>query len=318
MREGVSTKRGYRRRRRPEERVNILGGEVDLVRPEEVLHHVQINAASGRRFVVANHNAHSFYLLGPEPELADFYRDADLIEVDSTPVIFFARLLGLRSRQFHRCTYLDWRDQFWSLAEKNRWRVYYLGGAPGVAERAAKKIRAAYPGVVLATRHGYFDPETSGAENRGVIDAISAFRPQILFVGMGMPRQELWIHRNKRDLPPCVIFSVGAAFDYEAGVQRTAPRWTGRLGLEWVFRLAADPRRLFRRYCVEPWSLVGRAVNDVLILSSKRRIPATLGTSAEIRRDRVEHGESRQGSRPAVQSEHPSASDRALENDSVM
>jgi hypothetical protein len=81
------------------------------------------------------------------------------------------------------------------------------------------------------------------------------------------------------------MFSVGAAFDYEAGVQRTAPRWTGRLGLEWLFRLAADPRRLFRRYCVEPWFLIGRAINDVLILSSKRRNPATLSPFADGQRN---------------------------------
>ncbi|HEY0053078.1 MAG TPA: WecB/TagA/CpsF family glycosyltransferase, partial [Caulobacteraceae bacterium] len=90
-----------------------------------------------------------------------------------------------------------------------------------------------------------------------------AFRPDVLMVGMGMPRQELWILDHFEALPDCVILPVGAAFDYEAGVQAAAPRWMGRLGLEWLFRLAHDPKRLFVRYCVEPWTLVGPALGDL-------------------------------------------------------
>ena len=86
-----------------------------------------------------------------------------------------------------------------------------------------------------------------------------------------MPRQEAWIARNLAALPDCVILNVGAAFDYEAGVQRAAPRWMGRVGLEWLYRLAHDPRRLFRRYCVEPWSLAGPAARDVLTALRRRR-----------------------------------------------
>ena len=92
---------------------------------------------------------------------------------------------------------------------------------------------------------------------------INAFAPHILLVGMGMPRQEAWIVRNHSALGPCAIFSVGAAFDYEAGAQRAAPRWMGKVGLEWLFRLAADPGRLFTRYCIEPWFLVRRALADL-------------------------------------------------------
>jgi N-acetylglucosaminyldiphosphoundecaprenol N-acetyl-beta-D-mannosaminyltransferase len=80
---------------------------------------------------------------------------------------------------------------------------------------------------------------------------------------MGMPRQEAWIADNLAALPDCVVFNVGAAFDYEAGAQKAAPRWMGRLGVEWLFRLVSDPRRLFVRYCVEPWRLAGPAIADL-------------------------------------------------------
>ena len=260
----------FRQRRRARERVQMLGQPVDLVKPEEVLHHVQQAVRQGRKSLIANHNLHSLYLIQKRPELAAFYDRADLIEVDSTPLLWFSRALGLHSRGFHRCTYLDWRDHFWSVANRNGWRVMSIGGAPGVGDEAARRLKARYPGADIAIHHGFFDPQRDGPENAAVLAQITAFQPHILFVGMGMPRQELWIDRNFDRLPDCVILSVGAAFDYEAGVQRAAPRWMGRAGIEWAYRLFHDPRRLFVRYCVEPWSLAPLAWADVRAARRRR------------------------------------------------
>ena len=96
-----------------------------------------------------------------------------------------------------------------------------------------------------------------------MLAAIAAFDPDVLMVGMGMPQQETWVLDNRAALKRAAIFTVGAAFDYEAGVQRTPPRWTGRLGVEWLARLASEPRRLAWRYLVEPWSLLGPALHDI-------------------------------------------------------
>ena len=92
---------------------------------------------------------------------------------------------------------------------------------------------------------------------------IAAFRPDVLMVGMGMPRQEAWIERCYDRLPDCVTLPVGAAFDYEAGAIRTPPSWTGRMGLEGAYRLVCEPRRMFARYLLEPWWLVGPALQDL-------------------------------------------------------
>jgi N-acetylglucosaminyldiphosphoundecaprenol N-acetyl-beta-D-mannosaminyltransferase len=251
----------FRRERRQDERVQVLGCEMDLIRPEEVLHQVSQRLAEGRQTIVANHNLHSLYLYPHDETLREFYRISDLIEVDSTPILTWARLTQRRGRPFHRCTYLDWRNAFWALAARNGWRVFYLGGAPGVAERAAERLRAEWPGVTIGVRDGYFDMTSDAAAVRRQIDD---FTPDVVLVGMGMPRQEAWVVHNRRALPACAIFTVGAAFDYEAGVQKAAPRWMGRLGVEWLFRLTCDPRRLFVRYCIEPWSLIGRALADVV------------------------------------------------------
>lgn len=256
-------RRPFRKARRALERIEVLGAKVDLVRPEEVMHHVETAVDAGVPYVVANHNLHSLYLLRREPDLAAFFDEADLIEVDSTPVIAFTRALGLQSRPFHRCTYLDWRDHFWSVADRKAWRIYYLGGAPGVAAEAAQALNLAYPNTEISVRHGYFDAAPGAAENAEVLADIAAFAPHILFVGMGMPRQERWIMQNRAALPPCAVFSVGAAFDYEAGVQKAAPRWVGRAGFEWLYRLVHDPVRLWHRYCVEPWFMIGPAARDI-------------------------------------------------------
>jgi N-acetylglucosaminyldiphosphoundecaprenol N-acetyl-beta-D-mannosaminyltransferase len=148
--------------------------------------------------------------------------------------------------------------------------VFYLGGAPGVAETAAKRLQARWPGVQIATAHGYFDMEADSANSQYRVETINRFGPDVIFVGMGMPRQEAWIARNYDALRSGVVFSVGAAFDYEAGAQIAAPRWLGRVGLEWLFRFAVDPKRLFIRYFVEPWSLIRPALQD---LAEKTRRP---------------------------------------------
>jgi N-acetylglucosaminyldiphosphoundecaprenol N-acetyl-beta-D-mannosaminyltransferase len=132
-----------------------------------------------------------------------------------------------------------------------------------VAEEAARRLGAHWPGASIQVRHGYFDRTPGSAEETEVLSEIADFAPQVLLVGMGMPAQEAWIARHIGALAAPAILPVGAAFDYEAGVQKAAPRLLGRLGLEWLFRLLSDPARLCRRYLIEPWSLLGPALEDV-------------------------------------------------------
>lgn len=253
----------FRKARRERERVRLLGQLVDLVRPEEVLHHVEAWVKARRKVLIANHNVNSMALMRRNPRLQRFYARADLVEVDSAPLIKFAKLLGLHGQAFHRCTYLDWRDHFWSLVDRNGWRVMYVGGAPQVVERARARLAAEYPGADIKVRDGFFVATPGSRDNAVVVAEVKAFDPHILFVGMGMPRQELWILDNLDALPDCAIFSVGAAFDYEAGEQKAAPRWMGRMGIEWLFRLVHDPKRLARRYLIEPWILSPLILADV-------------------------------------------------------
>jgi N-acetylglucosaminyldiphosphoundecaprenol N-acetyl-beta-D-mannosaminyltransferase len=247
----------------PPQRVRLLGGEVDLVTPRDVLRAVDGAAARPATTLIANHNAHSLFLLRRSPALRAFFATADLIQIDSTPLILWGRMLGLPLRRTMRSTYLDWRDDFWKLADARRWRVFYLGGAPGVAAEAARRLAERHPRVTIGCRDGYFDRTPGSAGNAEVLAAIAAFDPHVLMVGMGMPLQELWALENRAVLRRGAILTVGAAFDYEAGVQAAPPRWTGRLGVEWLARLLDQPGRLAFRYLIEPWALLGPALGDV-------------------------------------------------------
>jgi len=244
-------------------RVNLLGGPVDLVSQREVIRFIAEAVAGGRKAIIGNQNLHSLEISRRNADLRAFFAAADLIEIDSMPLLHWGRLLGLRLSRSHRSTYLDWRDQFWGEAARLGWRVFLLGATEGVNSEAISRLASRWPGVVFAGHHGYFDHARGSSDNQALVERISAFRPDVLLVGMGMPLQEIWIEQNYAALDSGVVLSVGAAFDYEAGAQKPAPQIYGELCLEWLFRLAHDPRRLFRRYLVEPWALLAPALTDL-------------------------------------------------------
>jgi N-acetylglucosaminyldiphosphoundecaprenol N-acetyl-beta-D-mannosaminyltransferase len=252
-------------------RVRLLGGTVDLVNCDQVMDFIADAVATDRKSIIGNQNLHSLYLSKKSAKMSAFYDRADLIEIDSMPLVFWSRLLGLRLTADHRCTYLDWRDRFWKLAAANGWRVFCLGGAEATNRKALYRLQQEWRGANLRGHHGYFDHSSDSAENAAILGTINAFRPDIILVGMGMPLQEAWIMDNYDELLSGVLLSVGAALDYEAGVQRAAPRTYGYLGIEWAYRLIHEPQRLFGRYLIEPWSLIAPAMRDIGDLMSHRR-----------------------------------------------
>jgi N-acetylglucosaminyldiphosphoundecaprenol N-acetyl-beta-D-mannosaminyltransferase len=234
----------------------IFDTRVDALTIEDLHARIAESIRSGSRRIFTSHNLHSLYLHGCDDKLRTFYQLADYIRIDGMAVVLLGRLLGLPLERRHRVTWVDWLPLFMAEAAKGAWRVFYLGSKPGVADRAAAVLRARWPDLHLATAHGYFDPQSNSRECLAVVNAINAFHPHILMVGMGMPLQQHWVLDNYERLAVNVITTSGAALDYVAGEISTPPRWSGQLGLEWVFRLAAEPRRLAGRYMVEPWYIL--------------------------------------------------------------
>lgn len=203
-----------------------------------------------RRMVMVSQNLHSVYTIYRDPALRRLQEEADYIRVDGLPVLLFARLLGHDVQRSQRIGWMDWIDPFMTEAATRGWRVFYLGSRPGIADRGAAILRAKYPELQIATHHGYLQ---TGDERNASLEALLDFDPDIVIVGMGMPRQERWILAHRDSLPPKVFLSSGACMDYVAGELDIPPRWLGQIGLEWLYRLIKEPKRLWFRYLVEPW-----------------------------------------------------------------
>jgi N-acetylglucosaminyldiphosphoundecaprenol N-acetyl-beta-D-mannosaminyltransferase len=129
-------------------------------------------------------------------------------------------------------------------------RHFFYGGAPGVADLLVRRLKARYPDLAVAGTHSPPYRPADAEEDRNVLDAINAAAPDIVWVGLGTPKQDYWVSRHRGRLKAPVLIAIGAAFDFHAGLMPQAPRWMQRSGLEWLFRLLHEPRRLAFRYLV--------------------------------------------------------------------
>jgi N-acetylglucosaminyldiphosphoundecaprenol N-acetyl-beta-D-mannosaminyltransferase len=234
----------------------LLGAPVTPMRVEDLLMVLRQAVESESPWVIGNHNLHSLYLYHRDPEMRAFYALARCTFVDGMSLVLAGRLLGVPLGRDQRLAGVDWLHPVLRQCRSLGWRVFLLGSRPGVAERAAAILTSKLPGLELETAHGYFDSTPGSGESEAVVARLQEYRPQVLIVCMGMPRQERWIAAHVSRLAPCAVLNQGALLDYVAGEVPTPPRLAGRLGLEWLSRLVAEPARLWRRYLVEPWSLL--------------------------------------------------------------
>lgn len=182
-------------------------------------------------------------------ELRTALEGSDLNVADGMPVVWLARLAGQRVPG--RTAGSDLVPLALSRLAARGARVFLLGGDRSVALEAGRWLAEAYPGLVVA---GHCEPPFAGIDrmpNRSIVNLIRAARPDVLLVALGNPKQELWIARHRNLLGVSVAIGVGCTLDLLARRSRRAPRWMQRTGLEWLFRLAQEPRRLFARYIVD-------------------------------------------------------------------
>ncbi len=194
-------------------------------------------------------NVDHIVLLEKDPEMRAAYRNADLVLCDGAPVLWALRWLG--QPLIARAPGSDLLPALCRRAAARDVSVFFLGGEPGVAASCAGRMQAAYPGLIVA---GSWAPPMGVMEDaqaiRTLIETVAAAKPDLLFVALGTPAQEKVLVRHGRDLGAAMAVGVGAALDFVAGRQRRAPHWMRRAGLEWLWRLACEPRRLFKRYVI--------------------------------------------------------------------
>src|SRR5690625_3160542 len=191
-------------------RYQVLESPINAVTVDELLSHITKAIDSKKLFIGVSQNLHSIYLRQHDPILRQLQDEASCVRIDGMPLVLFARLRAKPVRRQHRSGWMDLIDPFMAMAAEKSWRIYYVGSKPDVAETALRTLRKRYPKLLIAGHHGYFSTEKSSQESEEVLRSAIAFAPDIIMVGMGMPKQEHWISQNLDAFGDRVILTCGA------------------------------------------------------------------------------------------------------------
>ncbi len=213
-------------------------------------------ALGGLPACVVTPNAQHIVLLESDAGLREAYANADLVVADGASLVLASLLLG--EKLHGRVAGVDLVEQLCGKAAEFGLRVFLLGGRPGSAQLAAEKLRQRFPRLTVAgaccPARGF---ERDERELQDIGDAIRAARPDLVFVALGAPKQEFWMHRHGRRLGVPVLIGVGGSFEMLGGVLRRAPRLIQRMGCEWLYRLLLEPGRLWKRYLIGNCKFMG-------------------------------------------------------------
>jgi N-acetylglucosaminyldiphosphoundecaprenol N-acetyl-beta-D-mannosaminyltransferase len=239
----------------PHRRVSLFGMEIDVVRMPEAVAQVLawIDQDDGPCRYVVTPNVDHAVLFQDHAGLRQAYAGASLVLADGAPVVLASRLLGRPLPE--RVAGSDLVPKLFDAADAHGpLKVYLLGGMPGVADRAAQNIAVKWPWVeVVGTASPPLGFERAPEQNAELLAEIAAIQPDLLLVGLGAPKQELWVHEHCESIAAPAALCIGATIDFLAGERKRAPKWMRRCGVEWLYRLLSEPLRLGRRYARDAW-----------------------------------------------------------------
>lgn len=231
-----------------DDRVNILGVGISPISMEIAVSWVDECIAAGDHKYVCVTGVHGVMECQKDESLRSIHNRAGLVTPDGMPIVWLSRLRGYK--QVERVYGPDLMLAISELSSLGGYRQFYYGGAEGIPERLSESLSSRFPGLEIV---GTYSPPfrvLTEAEDAEVVEMINDSGADILWIGLSTPKQERWMaeHLGKIDAP--VMIGVGAAFDFLSGRKPQAPAWIRRMGLEWSFRLANEPRRLWRRYLI--------------------------------------------------------------------
>lgn len=223
--------------------VHVLGVKVGTFTRQGLLEAVRTLIRQRANGWISYINVHGVNQAHESPWLRDFLNASLISYCDGMGVLLGARALGKRVPE--RITLADCMDELCGMLEQEKARVFFLGGSDETVRKAVEAIGRRFPGLSIGGySHGFFDL-TNGID---IQRKINAAKPDIVFVGMGMPRQEAWIRKNSKHLDATLFWSAGALFEFLAGSRKRCPEWMAKSGFEWLYRLLQEPKRLWRRY----------------------------------------------------------------------
>lgn len=255
---------------------DLLGYRLHPMTSVEVIAQIDWAVTHHQRLIMANLNLHGMAKMYESAGMTRLLNQDDcLVMIDGMPILFLANILcraGLQRDK--RTTSLDFYDEMFALGVANGWQFAYVGGTAEVLSNGLDILCQRFPGLKIQGRDGYFDldaPERN-PKYQEILGWLGDLSPDVVIVGMGMPRQEEWIEKIQHLVDARVFLPTGAYLDYQVGVQKPAPRWLGRYGLEGIYRLILSPYRLGYRYLVEPFVLGYRII-------SGKPLPTTSGSA---------------------------------------
>ena len=227
-------------------RVDILGVGVSPINLDDAIATIERWISEGSRNYVCITGVHGVMASRRNQRLRRIHNDAGMVTPDGMPLVWFSRFMG--EHRTERVYGPDLMRKMTAVSGQRGYRQFYYGGSEGVADKLKQALVTSHPRLEVA---GTLCPpfrELTPQEDRAVVAAINAAHPDIVWVGLSTPKQEFWMANHLGRIEAPVMVGVGAAFDFLAGTKRQAPRWMQRHGLEWLFRLCSEPRRLWRRY----------------------------------------------------------------------
>lgn len=249
-------------------KVNILGVNVTRMNMPQAIQSVRNAIQSRHKLFIVVPNVFVVVECNKDKDYKQIINSADMALPDGMPLVWASYLLGQYTGG--RVSGPDFFSIFNEVAEKEGYTCFYLGGGPGGSERVVENLKRRHPALKIV---GNFSPplgEISNELNDLIVEMINTAEPDILWVGLGSPRQERWIAGNLHRLNVRIVIGVGAAFDYEAGKKQRGPRWVRKIGAEWAYRIWQDPVRLWQKKCYAyPWEFVLPVLRQII----KERTP---------------------------------------------
>ena len=227
--------------------LRLLGMRIDRVDMTTALEAIAgyVRDRTPRHIVTAD--ASMIVTAAEDPEFAKITESADMVTADGAGILWASRRLGIPPTD--KVSGVDLAARCCELSATNGWRIYFLGAGPGVAQEAARRIPARYPGAqIVGWRDGFF----AEADEPTIVAAIRDAQPDILLVALGIPKQERFIDRNKAAMGVPVSIGVGGTLDVFSGSVKRAPPWMQNAGLEWLYRIAGSPRKRIKKAAALP------------------------------------------------------------------
>lgn len=225
----------------------LLGVRIDVVSRKDLLTTIERAAETGTGGLITNVNVHAMNLAWNDNEFRTIVNQSDLVFVDGIGVKLGARLSKVPVGD--RLTPADWIDEMFSMCVQKQWSVFWLGDTEDVGLDFERELARRHPQCVFAGRHHGFFVKT-GSDSDRVVDLINQSEAKILMVGMSMPIQEKWLSANRHLLRVPVLLPLGGMARIYTGTTRRGPRWMTDYGMEWLFRLAVQPRDTWKRYVI--------------------------------------------------------------------